>query len=136
MTAKEFLNRAWKIDLRVRHAQNRLEELRARMGAVKSSAPRKAPRGGRARAWTDAVDSLCDAEAALVREIAALYRVQAEVRAAINTVDNVRWRAVLECRYLDGMKWQDIAEEMGYEVRTVTRMHGKALKAVRIADSG
>ena len=136
MTAKEYLNRGWMIERRIRMTEGRLERLRARAAAVKSSAPRKTPGRARAHDWSCAIDAMCDAEAMLSKEIAALYQTQAEVRAAIGTVEDVRLRTLLEWRYLCYMTWPRIADEMGYEVRSVTRLHGKALMAVRLPATG
>lgn len=131
MTAKEYLNRGWLIERRIRAAEERLGRLNARAEALKSYAPRKKRGSRRAQEWTEAVDAMCDAERAMFREIAALYRVRAEVRAAIDAVEDVRLRALLEYRYLGYMTWPRIAEAMGYELRTVYRLHGKALMAVK-----
>lgn len=131
-TAKEYLQRGWMIERRIRAAEARLAELRERAGRVKSSAPKAVPGGGGGPlAWSDAVDALCDAESALCQQIAALYRVQAEVAAAIDAVTDVRLRTVLEYRYLCYMSWPRIADMMRYDVRTVTRLHGKALKQIK-----
>lgn len=93
MTAKEFLQQGWRLEMRIRAAEDKLQGMRARAGRVKSSAPRAVPGGGgRARAWTDAIDALCDAEAQLCREIAALYRLEAEIGAAIDGVSDLRLR--------------------------------------------
>jgi hypothetical protein len=131
VTTKEWLLRGWMIEARIRAAEGKLQALRARAGRVKSSAPKAVPGGGRARAWTEAVDALCDAEAALCREIAELYRVEAEIAAAIDGVQCVRLRVLLKYRYLCYMTWTEIAEIMRYDVRTVTRLHVKALKMIK-----
>lgn len=136
MTVKEYLSRGWMIERRIRMAEERLGRLSMRAAALKSYAPRKKRGGRRVQEWTEAVDAMCDAERALFAEIAALYQTQAEVRAAIDTVEDVRLRALLEYRYLCYMTWPRVAEMMGYELRTVTRLHGKALRAVRLPEDG
>lgn len=136
MTAKEYLNRGWMIERRIRMAEDRLGRLSMRAAALKSHAPKKKRGGKYVQEWTEAKDAMCDAERALFAEIAALYQTQAEVRAAIDTVEDVRLRALLEYRYLCYMTWPRVAEMMGYEVRSVTRLHGKALMAVRLPATG
>lgn len=136
MTAKEYLNRGWMIEQRIRMAEDRLGRLSMRAAALKSHAPKKKRGGKRVQERKEAVDAMCDAERALFAEIAALYQTQAEVRAAIGSVEDVRLRTLLEWRYLSYMTWPRIADKMGYEVRSVTRLHGKALRAVRLPADG
>ena len=132
MTTKEWLSRGWMIEKRIRKAEEQLSALRARAEAVKSSTPKAAPRGGRAKVWTDAVDAMCDEEARMAAEIAALYRTRDEIAGAVAAVSDVRLRCVLEYRYLCYMSWPRIAEMLSCDVRTVHRWHGRALRAVRV----
>ena len=37
------------------------------------------------------------------------------------------YRNVLKYKYLCGMKWQEVADKMGYSLRHTTKMHGWAL---------
>jgi len=130
MAPKEYLMRAWQIERRIRARESALEALRLRAERVKSSAPKRVPGGGRALTWSDAIDALCDAESAMLTEIAELYRTRAEVANAIAAVADVRLRTLLEYRYLCYMSWTRVADLMGYDIRSVTRLHGKALQAV------
>ena len=43
------------------------------------------------------------------------------------------YRILLEKRYLSFMKWEDIAFDMHCSLRTIYRMHGEALKKVRVS---
>ncbi len=47
-------------------------------------------------------------------------------------VDDPELQSLLEQRYLNFRTWEQIAVDMGYNVRHVYRMHDKALKKVRI----
>ena len=40
------------------------------------------------------------------------------------------YQLVLELRYLCFKSWEEIALQMGYDVRHVFRLHGEALKAI------
>lgn len=135
MTAKEYLQRGWRIERRVRAAEARLEALKQRAERIKSAAP-KAVTGGRGRpsTWQDAVDDLCDAQADYAADLSRLCAIQAQVRRAVAGVEDVRLRTLLELRYMSYLSWPAIAEAMGYDVRTIYRMHGRALAAVRLPD--
>ena len=148
MTAKEFLSQAWHIDARIEDKLaeiDRIEEKRERIMA-KLTAGRMTrltgmPRGGNYD-WTDSLEQVIqtdelirDAKQALLQEVAELCRIKREVNDAINAVEDLRYRQVLELRYRSYMDWTSIAERMHYEVRHVTRLHGEALLCVRVPEA-
>ena len=51
---------------------------------------------------------------------------------AIKTVDDWKLEQLLMCRYVDGMNWEQVAEAMTYDIRWVTRLHGKALAKLQM----
>lgn len=119
------MQRAWQIDGRIGH---RLEE-RARLRAMlwdgrKVEACPSDEGPGETRSAVIAMDE------AIKEEILALCRVKREVNAAIEAVEDVRLRRLLELRYRSYMTWEAIADEMGYELRHVYRLHREALRRV------
>ena len=54
----------------------------------------------------------------------------AEILAAVNSVPDEMQKAVLTMRYIEGLGWLAIGENVGYELTAVYEMHGKALLAV------
>lgn len=65
------------------------------------------------------------------KEIDKLCNVKAEIVEAVYKLDDWRYRYILMHRYIDYMEWKDIAEEMHYDVRHVTRLHSYALDVLR-----
>ena len=130
MTAKQWLMRAWHIERRIDRLLQEREALSARADAVRSPVISDMPRGGRRRDWTDAADALMDLCADIDREIRELCRVKREVIEAIDAVEDMRLRRVLELRYRSYMSWEAIAGELGYDIRWVYRLHGRALLEV------
>jgi DNA-directed RNA polymerase specialized sigma subunit len=65
-------------------------------------------------------------------EIDAVIRHQEEIRAVIAALPRERERAVLRCRYLCKMKWEDIAAELDVDLRTARRWHDQALEHTEI----
>lgn len=148
MTAKDYLLRAWQIDARVdeKIAEiDRLEEKRERV-MTKLTAGRVSNLTGMPRSgnydWTDSIEAVIEADA-LIRaavedlrvEIKELCSVMREVADAINAVEPVVYRRVLDLRYRAFMDWQSIAERMGYDVRHVFRLHGEALLCVKVPET-
>jgi len=49
---------------------------------------------------------------------------------AIEGVQDPRLRLILRYKYMDGLKWETIADLMRYDVRWIYRLHGEALRAI------
>ena len=133
MTAKEFLRRARHVDRRVDEATERVDRLRAKLEAGRMSSVTGMPRGG-GQDWTETADALIELEREVNARIREMCRVKRLAMEAIEAVDEMRYREVLELYYLSGYTWDKVAETMGYDVRHVTRLHGKALKKVKVPD--
>lgn len=145
MTAKDYLLRAWQIDARIdeklaeiEHLEEKRERIMAKLRAGRSSNLTGMPRGGNYD-WTDGIEAVIetdelirDAVNALREEIRELCRVKREVADAINAVEPVVYRRVLDLRYRAYLDWQTIAQRMGYDVRHVFRLHGEALLCVKV----
>lgn len=50
------------------------------------------------------------------------------VRRIIESVEDEPSRDLLTLRYLDGLRWEEIAVRLCYTYRHVTRLHGRALR--------
>lgn len=62
-----------------------------------------------------------------------LKRYQQETIAIENAIEGVqdpRLRLILRYKYMDGLKWETIADLMRYDVRWIYRLHGEALRAI------
>ena len=52
----------------------------------------------------------------------------------IRRVEDDNQRALLMCRYIKGMSWEDIAVNLNYTWRHVHRIHSQALDSIDIKD--
>ena len=133
MTAKEFLRLARDADRRIDRATERVDRLRARLEAGRLNVLTGMPRGGGAD-WTETADRLIELEKivnARIREMCEIKRLAME---AIERVDEMRYREVLELYYLDHYTWDKVAEAMQLDRRWVTRLHGKALMKIKVPE--
>lgn len=133
MTAKEFLRRARTVDRRVDEAQERVDRLRARLEAGRLSRVTGMPRGGGAD-WTETADRLIELEKVVNARTREWVRWKLAAIDAIRAVEEPRLAEVLELYYIDGMTWEQVAQRMGVDVRTVYRLHGRALLMVRVPE--
>ena len=53
-----------------------------------------------------------------------------QIESAVRKVDDLQLRQILRCRYIDGISWSDIAEELHYSLRSVHRKKLDALDAL------
>ena len=131
MTAKEWLEHAKYCKYKIRSLERLKKEMLADATQT-TQAPKQdvvqTSRGNAAEART--IRYIIDV-ADINRHI---KKLQAEKQAVIDVVYAVgdpRYQEVLAMRYLQGKKWETVADEMGYsDVRTVYRLHIRALSAV------
>ena len=134
MDAKEYLKLAWKVDQQIDdkiEQINILKELSEKTTAVLSDMPGKSTRNIHSR--EEVIARMMDSEESLNQEVLKLIEIRENVRAAIASVENVECRMLLEERYLCYHGWNEIAEDMGYSLDNVYKLHRKALKEVYIA---
>ena len=133
MEAKEYLKLAWKVDQQIDdkiEQINILKELSEKTTAVLSDMPGKSTRNIHSR--EEVITRMMDSEEALNQEVLKLIEIRENVRAAIAGVENVECRMLLEERYLCYHGWNEIAEDMGYSLDNVYKLHRKALKEINI----
>ena len=133
MDAKEYLKLAWKVDQQIDdkiEQINILKELSEKTTAVLSDMPGKSTRNIHSR--EEVIARMMDSEESLNQEVLKLIEIRENVRAAIAGVENVECRMLLEERYLCYHGWNEIAEDMGYSLDNVYKLHRKALKEIYI----
>ena len=54
-------------------------------------------------------------------------RIRREITQRIEAMQDETEKTVLRLRYIHWLQWEQIAERMGYSLRNITKIHGKAL---------
>lgn len=78
------------------------------------------------------IAKLVDLEKEVDAEIDRMTEAKKTVAAAISQVPDSRYRTLLCLRYICGKTWEEIAVEMHYDYRWITRMHGRALSQIAL----
>ena len=129
MTAKEYLRQYRTLDLRVNTKLTQIEELRSL--AVRLSPTARFDKAGNV---TDkvgrTVSRIVDLERELQNDIDELVQTGEKIRRAINSLTDERLKVILELRYMKGDRWEDIADELNYDLRNVYYLHGTALQKI------
>lgn len=131
MTAKEYLGQAYRLDQRINSKLEQVASLNAlamKCTSTLTGMPRNPNRGTSTMA--DAVAKIVDLQAEINRDIDRLVDLKREMVRLIKAVDNTEYQTLLELRYLCFKTWEQIAVDMGYNVRHVYRLHDEAVENI------
>ena len=135
MTAKEYLNQAYRLDQRIRSKQEQiaaLNDLATSCSATMTGMPRNPNHGGSRMA--DAVGKIVDLQNSIASDMDALVLLKAEIINTIKAVECIEYRLILEKRYITGKSWPEIAVDLGYKMRHLYTLHDEALAAIKIPE--
>ncbi len=124
MTAKEWLQRGWKLDKEINALLSLRAEARRRATSVSPSYNGDVVQS---TANPHKFDRLVELESLIDARVDKLTGIRAEILTAIAQVPDARYRTLLLERYTEFKTWEQIAVDMGYTWRQVCRLHGHAL---------
>lgn len=75
------------------------------------------------------IDKLVDLEKRLQADINYLLTLKSEFARILDTLDGNEKR-LMELRYLNDLKWHEVAAAMNYSMRQIHRQHGKILHKI------
>ena len=76
-----------------------------------------------------ASDRLIDLERDIAKKVERAVRLREQIITEIWRVENPQYITLLLRRYVDGMRFEEIACDMGYSYTRITHIHGEALQA-------
>ena len=77
----------------------------------------------------DLIIRIMDLEKEITKDIDNLIKEKQRAKTAIDKLDGP-YRIIMSMRYLECMKWEEIAYRIGYSIQAVYKIHGQALKRV------
>ena len=131
MTAKEYLGQAYRLDQRINSKLEQvssLTELAKNVTTTLTGMPRNPNHATSTMA--DAIAKIIDLQAEINGDIDRLVDLKREMVKMIKAVNNPEYQTLLELRYLCFYTWEQIAVDMGYNVRHVYRIHDEAVECV------
>ena len=130
------LNRGYRAKERIRTRQERIKAWRDVAESITVNLSSEPGSGEPSNRVERAVVAILDLEHEIAREIEEIARVEMENGQILDTcVTDPTQRAIMEHRYMEFKPWDVIAYEMGYTVRWVLKLHGRAIQAIRSAVS-
>lgn len=136
MTAKQYLEQAYRIDLRINSKLEQvasLNELAQKATTVFGTAPTGGTRN--VHRLEDVIIKIVDMESEINADIDSLVGLKKEIAGVIRSVENIEYRTLLEQRYLCFKRWEEIAQLMGHGIDSVYKMHRKALREVAVPEN-
>lgn len=130
MTKKEFkeiiyLNRLINSKLRLLDSL-KSSRLQVKGMQIKSDVVQVSKQGNRQE---DLIIKIIDLEKEITKDSDKLVNEKQRAKAVIDKLDGPH-RLVMSMRYLECMKWEEIAYRLGYSIQAVYKIHGQALKRV------
>lgn len=129
---KRYLQQYQQLDARINRLTREESEWRRRATSVTSASDNMPHGSGVSDKVGSTTAKIADLRAEINREIDRLVDLRREIETAIHTVQDDTLRDLLEHRYIDGLKWEEVAVEMRCDYRWVLRLHGKALSKLTI----
>lgn len=130
MTVNEFLKQYQDLGISIEERQEEIEKLRAR--AISISPPATTNSGSHSKVQSDkvglTVSKIVDETTALADDIEKFLAIRKEIIEIIESLPERKDREILRKKYILGKNAEQIAEELGYCRRQITRRVKKSLK--------
>lgn len=130
MTAKDWLQRGWKLDQEI----NALEEAKRKAydRCVSATArPDSVPGGAESSPSDGGMSAYANFAALIDEQIDKLVDIKRETANVICRVENPRLRNILTRRYINFSKFEQMALDLDIDYRWLMRLHKKSLAAVQ-----
>lgn len=132
MDAKQYLRQLRRLDDMVNAKLDQVHELRCLAEKVTSAPSLDGVRSSFGQdKMAEVVAKIVDLESSINRDIDELIDLKTSIIALVDSLEDDDYRLILTYRYLNFKTWEQIAVDMGYTYRHVTRLHGQALLGMK-----
>ncbi|GAB2022120.1 hypothetical protein RyT2_11940 [Pseudolactococcus yaeyamensis] len=137
MTPKNYLKHAYRLDNRIDKELLSLKELRVLVTSTQIVSYEErisSPNRNTEAPFIRVLEKVYLLERHINEQIDKFVNLRNQMQEAIDKLENVDLNIVLSYRYIHGMTWERIAEELNADVRTIYRWHTKALKLMQVPE--
>ena len=135
MTAKEYLNRAYRLNYKIKSNIRQLEALEEKATSVKSSLSPKV-QGGTLNGAEQMIFNILDLKERINTETIEHMKTLEEIRQTISNMKDPDESLLLTLRFVECMKWEEVAEIMSFSMSQVFRIYKRALNNFTVPDEG
>jgi len=130
---KEYLSQAYRIDQRINNKIEEAERLRSLAENVTTTFSETGSCGVfDPQSKENIITKLLDLNSEIQKEIEYLLDLKKNIREKIKTISKPEFRMILEMRYINFYSFEQIANEMHYNLHYIFNMHRKALNFIKI----
>ena len=131
MDAKEYLGQAYRIDQQISSKIEQVSALRSLATKTTAALGTEPVSGTRdPHSLQEVIGRLMVLEDEINSGVDCLIDTKRAIMEIIGEIKNVEYRILLEFRYLCFNSWAEIADKMGYGLRWIHILHGRALSEV------
>jgi hypothetical protein len=130
---RAWLSRAFRTQERITGKRERIESWRRHAESITAQLKPNGGSGGGglSKLVETAVCNIVDLEAEIEEEIKALVAIEQEIQEAIDVlVVDTTEKALLEFRYINHLKWEEIAGRLNFAFRWTMTIHQRALEKI------
>ena len=137
MTAREYLNQAYRLDQRIHADLEEIERLREMASSVSSPGfeERHNPYRPTEAPFVRCVIKVMEMEEKLNGEVERLMTLKEQMRTVIDALPCVDEQMVIRYRYVHGKTWEEIGDELHADRTTVYRWHNNALRHLTLPEN-
>lgn len=136
MTAKEYLNQAYRLENKIKVLKRRIETLKELVTSVSSPGFEEHYNSNRNTnaPFVKTQEKIIECEEETNRRMKLLIELREQILYHIDLMEDPDESLVLEHRYIYNMPWTDIGKELYVDERTVRRWHNKALAHFKVPE--
>ena len=127
---KAFLRRYGDNECEIKRLEEEIARWESRAEKVTASYSLAPAHGADGDKVQVAVDNIAEVKAMLYDRLTDATELRRSIQAAIDTVEDARLRNLLEYRYIDGQRWEEVAVCMGVSWQHIHRMHADSLHVI------
>ena len=129
ISAKEYLKSIRTLDMSIKVKEEELYRLKLNIASLSPQTTGERVMNSSTSDMMSTVDKIVDMQAVINAEIDRLVNLKEEARSKINQLKDTRYVSLLTDYYINCKTWEQVADDMGYDLRWVYRLHGRALQS-------
>ena len=129
ISAKEYLKSIRTLDMAIKVKEEELYRLKLNIASLSPQTTGERIMNSSTSDMMSTVDKIVDMQAVINAEIDRLVDLKEEARTKINQLKDTRYVSLLTDYYINCKTWEQVAEDMEYDLRWVYRLHSRALQS-------
>lgn len=131
MTKKEYLRQGFKLKREIEHDKKILEELKSNLDGLQALQNSEKVQGGPVKddsGIVNRMNKVIELENKIKNKLCKLNDFQEKLLSELERIKNIDEKILMESRYILNLKWESIADKIGYSLSQTYRIHGKILE--------